>query len=90
MCLLPGCGELSGKIVRLLKCQYGLKQPGEGIAARISDNNTKARTNHQLFTLYSSRNEREPAVTLTNNKAHWQPYNTVGQVHLCPRSGIIS
>ena len=23
-----GCGELSGKIVRLQKCQYGLKQPG--------------------------------------------------------------
>ena len=26
MRLPPGCGELSGKIVRLLKCQYGLKQ----------------------------------------------------------------
>ena len=24
-----GCGELSGKIVRLLKCQYGLKQAGK-------------------------------------------------------------
>ena len=23
-----GCGELSGKIVRLLKCQYSLKQAG--------------------------------------------------------------
>ena len=28
MRLLPGCGELSGKTVRLLKCQYGLKQAG--------------------------------------------------------------
>ena len=28
MRLPPGCGELSGKIVRLLKCQYGLKQAG--------------------------------------------------------------
>ena len=26
MCLPPGCVELSGKIVRLLECQYGLKQ----------------------------------------------------------------
>ncbi|CAM9153469.1 unnamed protein product, partial [Ascophyllum nodosum] len=26
--LPPGCGELSGKIVWLLKCQYGLKQAG--------------------------------------------------------------
>ena len=26
MRLPPGCGELSGKIVRLLKCQYGFKQ----------------------------------------------------------------
>ena len=26
--LPPGCGELSGKIVRLQKCQCGLKQPG--------------------------------------------------------------
>ena len=26
MCLPPGCGELSGKVVKLLKCQYGLKQ----------------------------------------------------------------
>ena len=25
MRLPPGCGELSGKIVRLLKCQYGFK-----------------------------------------------------------------
>ena len=24
----PGCGELSGKVVRLLKCHYGLKQAG--------------------------------------------------------------
>ena len=24
----PGCGELSRKIVWLLKCQYGLKQAG--------------------------------------------------------------
>ena len=29
MRLPPGCGELSGKIVRLLKCQYGLKQAGK-------------------------------------------------------------
>ena len=28
MRLPPGCGELTGKIVRLLKCQYGLKQAG--------------------------------------------------------------
>ena len=28
MRLPPGCGELSGKIVWLLKCQYGLKQTG--------------------------------------------------------------
>ena len=28
MRLLPVCGELSGKIVKLLKCQYGLKQAG--------------------------------------------------------------
>ena len=28
MRLLPGCGELSGKTVRLSKCQYGLKQAG--------------------------------------------------------------
>ena len=28
MRLPPGCGELSGKIERLLKCQYGLKQAG--------------------------------------------------------------
>ena len=28
MRLPPGCGELSGKIVRLLKSQYGLKQAG--------------------------------------------------------------
>ena len=26
--LLPGCGELSGKTVKLLKCQYGFKQVG--------------------------------------------------------------
>ena len=26
--LSPGCGELSGKVVKLLKCQYGLKQAG--------------------------------------------------------------
>ena len=26
--LPPGCGELSGKIVRLLTCQYDLKQGG--------------------------------------------------------------
>ena len=26
ICLPPGCGELSGKVVKLLKCQYGLKQ----------------------------------------------------------------
>ena len=26
--LPPSCGELSGKIVRLLKCQYGLKEAG--------------------------------------------------------------
>ena len=26
--LPPGCGELSGKVVKLLKCQYGLKQAG--------------------------------------------------------------
>ena len=24
----PGCGELSGKVVKVLKCQYGLKQAG--------------------------------------------------------------
>ena len=29
MHLPPGCGELSGKIVRLLECQYGLKQVGK-------------------------------------------------------------
>ena len=28
MRLPPGCGELSGKIVRLQKCQYGHKQAG--------------------------------------------------------------
>ena len=28
MRLTPGCGELSGKIVKLLKCQCGLKQAG--------------------------------------------------------------
>ena len=28
MRLPPGCGELSGKVVRLLKCQHGLKQAG--------------------------------------------------------------
>ena len=28
MFLPPGCGELSGKVVKLLKCQYGLKQAG--------------------------------------------------------------
>ena len=28
MRLLPGCGKLSGKIVRLQKCQYGIKQAG--------------------------------------------------------------
>ena len=28
MRLPPGCGELFGKIARLLKCQYGLKQTG--------------------------------------------------------------
>ena len=28
MRLLPGCGELSGKVVKLLKDQYGLKQTG--------------------------------------------------------------
>ena len=28
MHLPPGCGELSGKVVKLLKCQYGLKQAG--------------------------------------------------------------
>ena len=28
MRLPPGCGELSGKVVNLLKCQYGLKQAG--------------------------------------------------------------
>ena len=28
MRLPPGCGELSGKIVKPLKCQYGLKQAG--------------------------------------------------------------
>ena len=28
MRLPPGCGELSGKVVKLLKCQYGLKQAG--------------------------------------------------------------
>ena len=26
--LPPGCGDPSGEIVRLLKCQYGLKQAG--------------------------------------------------------------
>ena len=26
--LPPGCGKLSGKVVKLLKCQYGLKQAG--------------------------------------------------------------
>ena len=28
MRLPPGCGELSRRVVRLLKCQYGLKQGG--------------------------------------------------------------
>ena len=28
MYLPPGCGKLSGKIVRLLKCQYGMEQAG--------------------------------------------------------------
>ena len=28
MCLPPGFGELSGKVVKLLKCQYGLKEAG--------------------------------------------------------------
>ena len=28
MRLPPGCGEPSGKVVTLLKCQYGLKQAG--------------------------------------------------------------
>ena len=28
MRLPPGCGELSGKVVKLLKCQYGIKQAG--------------------------------------------------------------
>ena len=28
MHLPPGCGELSGKVVKLLKCQYGVKQAG--------------------------------------------------------------
>ena len=28
MRLSPGCGKLSGKIIRLFKCQYGLKQAG--------------------------------------------------------------
>ena len=28
ICLPPGCGRLSGKVVKLLKCQYGLKQAG--------------------------------------------------------------
>ena len=28
MRLPPGCGKLSGKVVKLLKCQYGLKQAG--------------------------------------------------------------
>ena len=28
MRLPPGCGELSGKAVKVLKCQYGLKQAG--------------------------------------------------------------
>ena len=28
MRLPPGCGELSGNVVKLLKCQYGLKQAG--------------------------------------------------------------
>ena len=29
MRLPPGYGELSGKVVKLLKCQYGLKQAGK-------------------------------------------------------------
>ena len=28
MRLPPGCGELSNRVVKLLKCQYGLKQAG--------------------------------------------------------------
>ena len=28
MRLPPGCGKLSGRVVKLLKCQYGLKQAG--------------------------------------------------------------
>ena len=28
MRLPPGCCELSGKVMKLLKCQYGLKQAG--------------------------------------------------------------
>jgi len=28
MRLAPGCGEISGKIVKLLRCQYGFKQAG--------------------------------------------------------------
>ena len=28
MRLRPGCGELSGQVVKLLKCKYGLKQVG--------------------------------------------------------------
>ena len=28
MRLPPGCGELSGKVIRLLKCQYSIKQAG--------------------------------------------------------------
>ena len=28
MRLPQGCGDLSGKVVKLLKCQYGLKQAG--------------------------------------------------------------
>ena len=29
MCLSPGCSKLSRKVVRLLKCQYGLMQAGK-------------------------------------------------------------